>query len=155
MGKRGAPEIFRPIEPISAAIAIFNSHKVKITVHGGADAPHILGYSADLNTAMVNLLVNAVYWLEQSAIPDPKIDISLVTRGGELVILVEDNGPGVPAEFSPRIFDAGFSLKEGGTGLGLNIAREAIARSGGVLGFHVEHENGALFEMRFDVGGKK
>jgi signal transduction histidine kinase len=155
VGKRGAPELFRPIEPIADAKAVFKSHKTRITVHGGVDAPQILGYSADLNTAMINLLINSVYWLEESATPDPRIDISLVVHGGELIILVEDNGPGVPAEFNSRIFDAGFSLKDGGTGLGLNIAREAIARSGGVLGFHVEHEHGALFEMRFDVGGKK
>lgn len=51
-----------------------------------------------------------------------------------------------------RIFEVGFTLKDGGTGLGLNIAREALARSGGKLRFHPEHETGALFEIIFPAG---
>ncbi|MDI1265616.1 MAG: ATP-binding protein, partial [bacterium] len=78
-----------------------------------------------------NMVGNAIHWLEQSVTPDPWVEVRFVHEGAELAVYVEDNGPGVPAEFAEDIFDAGFTLREGGTGLGLNIAREAVARSGG------------------------
>jgi len=49
------------------------------------------------------------------------------------VIQVEDNGPGVPAEMLPRIFDPYFSTQSSGTGLGLAIARQAVEEHGGTL----------------------
>ena len=68
---------------------------------------------------------------------------------GQVSIFIEDNGPGIPDEFKEQIFDVGFSLKPEGTGLGLNIAREAIARSGGELLYHPEFSPGTRFELRF------
>ena len=152
--RRGEPELFRPAESIKEARALLQSHDVEFRLVGVHDAPQILGYSEDLTTALVNLLGNAIFWLEQSATADPWVEIRLAREAAELVIYVEDNGPGVPAEFSELLFDPGFSLKDGGTGLGLNIAREAVARSGGKLGFHPDHKGGALFELRFGVGRK-
>lgn len=67
----------------------------------------------------------------------------------EASILVDDNGPGVPEEFADKIFDLKFTLKDGGTGLGLNIAQETLARSGAKLLFHPEYADGARFEIRF------
>ena len=72
------------------------------------------------------------------------------SRGEDGVRLyIDDNGPGIPEEFMPSIFDVGFSLKMEGTGLGLNIAREALARSGARLSYHPEYKGGARFEILF------
>jgi signal transduction histidine kinase len=150
--RRGAPELFRPAESIKEARALLKSHDIDFRLAGVREAPEILGHIEDLTTAMVNLLSNSVYWLEQAATEDPWIEIRLVREGAELAIYVEDNGPGVREEFHDNLFEPGFSTKDGGTGLGLNIAREAVARSGGTLGFHADHDGGALFELRFQIG---
>lgn len=150
-GKRGQAELFRPIGPISAAMALFETREPTITSSGGLDAPEILGHPDDLLTAMVNLIGNAVHWLESARTPDPKIDVKLFTEGSDLVIYVEDNGPGIPAEFAERIFEVGFTLKSDGTGLGLNIAREALARSDGRLAYHIGFPGGSRFEIRFPI----
>lgn len=148
-GRRGQPQFFRPIEPIAAAKALFGTHETHINIEGGASAPEIVGYPDDLMTAMVNLLSNSVHWLEEAQTPNPRIDVRLFTQGRDLVIWVDDNGPGVTPEFAEDIFDVGFSLKADGTGLGLNIAKEALARSEGALLFHMEFQGGARFEIRF------
>jgi signal transduction histidine kinase len=154
-GRRGQPQFFRPANPIAAAKALFETHETRINIHGGFEAPEIVGYPDDLMTAMVNLLSNSIHWLEEAQTPDPRIDVQLFTQGGDLVIYVDDNGPGVTPEFAEEIFDVGFSLKPDGTGLGLNIAREALARSEGALLFHMEFQGGARFEIRFALPLRK
>ncbi|MFN3878064.1 MAG: ATP-binding protein [Brevundimonas sp.] len=152
-GRRGAPQLFRPAESAVVAKSLLaGAHAVEIRTTGAWDVPEILGYQEDLTTALVNLVSNSIHWLEQSATENPWVEIRFAHEDSELAVYVQDNGPGVPAEFAEQIFDAGFTLKEGGTGLGLNIAREAVARSGGKLGFYPDNQDGALFEIRFYAG---
>ena len=151
-GKRRQPALFYPIKTIKDALALFENHQVDVTVETAAKGMEFLGHSEDLATAMVNIVGNAIHWLETTDVVAPCIHITLSRseEGGH--VFIEDNGPGVRKEFMERIFEVGFTLKDGGTGLGLNIAREALARSGGKLRFHPEHETGALFEIIFPAG---
>lgn len=144
------PQAFFPTDPIARAKALFAGSPVNIEQHNGPQAPKVLGYPDDLATAMINLLKNAVHWLEESRTPDPRVDIRYTAAAGKLRIDVEDNGPGIPAEFIERVFDPGFTLREGGTGLGLNIAREALARSHAVLGHDPEFSPGTRFTIIMD-----
>ena len=150
-GKRGPLKLFRPVNVILSAKEIFGNHATVISVHGGLDAPEVMGHPDDLTTAMVNLFGNSIYWLEQTQTTNPTVDVRLFRRESELLIYVEDNGPGVSSEFIESIFDVGFTLKEGGTGLGLNIARESLARSGATLAVHLDYEHGARFEIRYQL----
>src|SRR3546814_11619293 len=93
----------------------------------------LIGFREDITTALVNLFANAIHWLEDSQTPDPRIDVRIAWDGADALISVEDNGPGIPEEFLGRVFDIRFPLKDGGTCLDLNIAQEALARSGGML----------------------
>ena len=151
-GKRRQPALFYPIKTIKDALALFENHQVDVTVETAAKGMEFLGHSEDLATAMVNIVGNAIHWLETTDVVAPCLHITLSRseEGGH--VFIEDNGPGVRKEFMERIFEVGFTLKDGGTGLGLNIAREALARSGGKLRFHPEHETGALFEIIFPAG---
>jgi signal transduction histidine kinase len=137
------------VTAIKDSVALFDSHDVDIRIHTEAPGMKLFGHPEDLATATVNLVGNAIHWLEARKIEDPEINITLSRSEDGGHIFFEDNGGGVPAEFAERIFEVGFTLKESGTGLGLNIAREALARSGASLRFHPEHETGALFEVVF------
>ena len=153
-GKRRQPELFFPIKVIKDAQAIFDGHQVEIQTETNAKGMEFLGHPEDLSTAIVNILGNAMHWLEETGAKEPFIQITLSRSDGVGHVFIEDNGPGVREEFMERIFEVGFTLKDGGTGLGLNIAREALARSGGKLKFHPEHKDGALFEIEFPVGSE-
>ena len=87
--------------------------------------------------ALLNILLNA-----QEAMADPQPagagrprDIIVKTSGGQdrVVIDISDTGEGIPAEALPRIFDAFYSTKASGTGLGLSTTKRIIETHGGTV----------------------
>lgn len=77
---------------------------------------------------LLNLFDNAVYWLQQTAQKQKKIEISLDGHQGKLIF--SDNGPGVSKDDAPYIFEPFYSGKgEEGRGLGLYIARQLLERN--------------------------
>lgn len=84
---------------------------------------------AKLRTALRNLLTNAI-----EAIPGKgTIWIKITSSQKQIVISIKDSGRGIPPEALKQVFDLYFSTKEGGTGLGLPIARKIIEEHGGRL----------------------
>jgi len=81
-----------------------------------------------LYLAMVNLVHNAI----QHGPPDSRISITTVHSARKIDISVKDNGPGIPREYHAKIFERFFrvdkarSRAEGGAGLGLAIAKQAV-----------------------------
>ena len=97
-----------------------------------------------------NLLDNAL-----SFTPDGgRIRVELGAQGGEAVVRVEDQGPGVPEEHRDRIFDRFFSWRPNDrrarehTGLGLAIVKAVVERYGGSIGVVRSSLGGAGFEVR-------
>lgn len=77
---------------------------------------------------LINLFDNAVYWLATPNITDRKILITLDGENKQLIF--SDNGPGIREDDKPFIFEAFYSGKEDGRGLGLYIARQLLQRMG-------------------------
>lgn len=77
---------------------------------------------------LINLFDNAVYWLATPNIVDRKIIITL--DGDNKQLIFSDNGPGIRKDDMPFIFEAFYSGKEDGRGLGLYIARQLLQRMG-------------------------
>lgn len=103
----------------------------------------------ELDIALSNLLLNALHALEEREDGEIKISTrSVGVRGVEL--LVEDNGPGIPAEDRRRIFEPFFTSKEAGegTGLGLSISQAMLRRRGASLDLDSTYKEGARFIMK-------
>jgi signal transduction histidine kinase len=82
-----------------------------------------------LKHAVLNLVLNAL-----QATPEGGAIVIAVGRGGSgIEIAVRDTGEGMPGDVLPRVFDPFFSTREGGTGLGLPIARRIVEAHGGTL----------------------
>jgi signal transduction histidine kinase len=98
----------------------------------------------------VNLLRNAVNAFDS---PGGKVDIRArrLDRVGEagVAIAVEDNGPGIPAEVLPNVFDAFVTtrLDARGTGLGLTIAEGIVTQHRGTISASNRKEGGACLEV--------
>lgn len=75
-----------------------------------------------LREALINLLINAADAVVPGN-PAPQIHLFAECSGELLHIHVKDNGPGIPAEYLPSLFEPFVTHKEGGTGLGLNIVK--------------------------------
>ncbi len=96
---------------------------------------------------MGNLLSNAAKFSPEGG----KVTISATMRGPVVRISVADEGPGIPEEFQPRVFqkfaqaDSSDTRQKGGTGLGLSIAKAIVERLGGRIGFATEIGAGTTF----------
>ena len=85
--------------------------------------------AAGLHQVLTNLLLNAL----DGVGPDGHVSVVLASECESVTIRVRDSGPGVPAEFEPRLFEAFSTTKSGGAGLGLAVSRELIRNMGGKL----------------------
>jgi signal transduction histidine kinase len=110
----------------------------------------VMGNPDRLAQVFVNLLRNAMIALES---PSGRIQVRSrhVHRGTEagIAIAVEDNGPGIPAEVLPDIFDAFVTtrLDANGTGLGLTVAQGIVTQHGGTITASNRKEGGASMEV--------
>jgi signal transduction histidine kinase len=118
-------------------------HNVELAVTSEFKALEFEGYPSTFYPVIVNLVDNAVFWLCDRGQPRR---VSLDARSG--TIRVADTGPGVRENDRERIFDAGFTRKPGGRGLGLYISRLALEKSGYVLRLaERQPDRGAVFEI--------
>ena len=100
---------------------------------------------------MLNLIINANQAIEASELSDRSIKVSLETDAGYAVLAIEDDGPGIGPEHIGRLFDARFTTRGSGRGLGLAIARELAWRAGGAISVTSELGKGARFEVRLPL----
>jgi signal transduction histidine kinase len=99
---------------------------------------------------LVVLLSNAAIALETT--DEPRIDVHVQASEATVSITVEDNGPGVPLELAPRLFELfatgrGRDHRHPGVGLGLAIARQHALRHGGTLHHERRQPQGARFTL--------
>lgn len=110
----------------------------------------VLADEGRLTQVLVSLIVNAAQCFERD---DPGQNLVIVRTSspsvGWVAIEVSDNGPGIPAEILPRIFDPFFSTKPvgAGTGLGLAIAHGIVAGLGGELSCTTRVGAGSTFRV--------
>lgn len=117
-------------------------------------ARRALGHPEEVRTALVNLLKNAA----EAMAPDGGGPIEIRTQRAEdrVVLEIRDEGPGLPGGDAARLFEAFYTTKEGGTGLGMMIARAAIEGSGGQLSLEPRADRrGAVVRVELRAVGPK
>jgi signal transduction histidine kinase len=101
-----------------------------------------------LQQVILNLIMNAVEAM--SGASDGKRELLISTRKADLqgvLVGVRDSGPGLAPEALERLFDAFYTTKPGGLGLGLSICRSIIEAHGGRLWANANVPHGAIFEF--------
>jgi signal transduction histidine kinase len=114
---------------------------VEVTV-AGAEGVVIDADFDQLQRVLANLLVNA----GQAMNGQGRAWIDVRREGARAVIRVRDEGPGVPADLRGRIFEALFTTKAKGTGLGLALCRRIVGAHGGALTLEPS-DAGAIFQV--------
>jgi C4-dicarboxylate-specific signal transduction histidine kinase len=96
-----------------------------------ADVPPISGHADELVQVWTNLIHNAMHAMDGRG----RLHLQSGHHDGHAVVSVTDSGPGVPADLQQKIFEPFFSTKARGegTGLGLHICQQIIAKHGGVI----------------------
>ena len=120
--------------------------KLNLEFHGDT---RLYGDREGLLRAMRNLTANAIEWSD----PGGEVDVRVLGNNGEVTVVVDDAGPGVPEELKERIFEAFFRGPQAkgrriGYGLGLAIVRSAVDAQGGSIEVGRSPRGGARFCMR-------
>jgi len=100
------------------------------------DLPMIEAYGSELNQVWTNLIDNAADAIRSAAETGGRITIRAFAADSGVVVEIEDDGPGIPADIQSRVFDSFFTTKPpgAGTGLGLDISRSIVmTRHGGLI----------------------
>jgi signal transduction histidine kinase len=114
--------------------------------------PPVVAERVQLQQVIINLILNAFDAV--AAIDDGPRDVcvSAVTGGADYVrIFVRDSGKGIAPEAVPKIFDAFFTTKPNGMGMGLAIAKSIVEAHGGQLCVSPNADRGATFEIKLPI----
>lgn len=112
---------------------------------------------AEINQVLLNLIINAAHAIGEGVHGTSKKGlITITTRkdGDYAVILVQDNGPGIPEDIRDKVFNLFFTTKDvgRGTGQGLAISHDIVVnKHGGLLDFETEPGKGTTFRVRLPL----
>jgi two-component system phosphate regulon sensor histidine kinase PhoR len=142
--------LFSGVEADLSSILEARQQHVQRSIDPTAAAVH--GDPAKLHDALRNLLENASNYSPESS----QIVMASARRGGQIVMTVADEGPGIPATDLPRVFERFYRVEKarsrgprdpGGTGLGLSIVKHLIELHGGRVSAANRPEGGAVFSI--------
>ena len=113
---------------------------LEIGVSGSAD---IVGDREMLQVVFQNILMNAAQAMDGHG----RIDVTIAGANGRCRVAIADRGPGMPADVRERAFDAFFTTKHRGTGLGLPIAKRVVDAHSGTIHIDVPPEGGTTISV--------
>lgn len=120
---------------------------VAIELDLSPDLPRAEGIHGQLDQVLLNLLLNAI-----EAVAAMKglrlVRLRTFADAGGLGLAVEDTGPGLPPQLVGRVFEAFFSTRRDGLGLGLTISRSIVEGHGGTIRASAREGGGASFVVR-------
>jgi two-component system NtrC family sensor kinase len=137
-------------------LMIRNEYKYTIDVHTELDYnDEICCNKGQIEQVLINILMNAIHAIKSQQRSD-KGSIAIRTQRSEdtFMIVISDDGPGVPEELFNRIFDPFFTTKGigKGTGLGLSISYDIVVnKHNGHIGVANQKPTGAVFEIELPV----
>ena len=142
-------EVIREMETLLHHEA--TQHSVSVQTELATDLPLIAGDRVQLQQVLMNLMINSIDAMK--AVDGPR-ELTLGTRNDsdeQLLVSVADTGIGIPADQTGQIFQAFFTTKEFGTGMGLRISQTIIEAHGGRLWVTENHPRGASFHFTLDA----
>jgi signal transduction histidine kinase len=121
---------------------------VEVRLEAAPDLPRIHGFGSEINQVWERLIDNAI----DAAGRDGHVSVSAAVRGEDVVVLVADDGPGIPKKHRARIFEPFFTTKPVGqaTGLGLHLARRFVVFHHGDVDFTSEPGR-TVFRVRLPI----
>jgi two-component system sensor histidine kinase HydH len=82
-----------------------------------------------IEAVFINLMMNAI----QATDTVGTVNVMIIDNGNDVMVAIEDSGPGITPDVLPKIFDPLFTTKQTGTGLGLSICKNIIEQHGGSI----------------------
>jgi signal transduction histidine kinase len=146
-------------------------NRISLRTDFADDLPRVMGDRVQLQQVILNLLVNAIQALSglsegprELYVSSRKVSQTDAARNEdsreassqpeEILIEVRDSGPGLDPEHLNRLFEAFYTTKEQGMGMGLTISRSIIEAHGGRLWAKANTPRGAVFQFTLPISGE-
>ncbi len=124
------------------------SHQVVLRSELGDGLPAIDAEQTQLQQVVLNLVMNAVEAMGSVTDRDRILIVRSQSEPHHILITVEDSGPGIEKENLNRVFEAFFTTKTHGMGMGLSICRSIIESHGGQLSVSARSPRGSIFSAK-------
>ena len=143
-------------QKISQVLALteheLRSHDIVLRTQLDSTLPRVAGDRVQLQQVLLNLIVNAVEAM--NAVHDRPREVTIVSGQdgpNALVVEVRDSGTGLDPERAERVFEAFYTTKAEGVGIGLSISRSIVEAHGGRLWASANEPHGAVFRFSLPV----
>jgi signal transduction histidine kinase len=128
--------------------AEFRRHGVRVETSLQPDLDTVNGDRVQLQQVVLNLIMNGIEAMADCADGRRRLQIrSANDESGRALVAIGDSGPGIDAAQTDRLFEAFFTTKPGGMGMGLSICRSIVEAHGGRLWASANLPNGAVFQF--------
>jgi signal transduction histidine kinase len=130
-------------------------HQVSLRTEFASALPMVLGDRVQLQQVIINLVMNGIEAM-QSVTDRPRelVIRSLQDEAHQVLVSVTDCGAGISAENAGRLFNAFFTTKSGGMGMGLSICRSIMEAHGGRLWATANLPHGATFHLTLPLNAE-
>ena len=151
--KKGTPqrELLDVNEVIREMIVLLRKEATRYSIFVrtdlAADIPQIMGDRVQLQQVLMNLIVNSIDAMKEADGTRNLVIQSQPAENEHVMLSVSDTGVGLPAQQADQIFNAFFTTKVQGTGMGLRISRSIVESHGGRLWAANNYPRGASFSF--------
>jgi C4-dicarboxylate-specific signal transduction histidine kinase len=136
------------IEVIALARGEVVKHRVSVRTRLAENLPPVRGDRIRLQQLILNLIVNAMEAMRDVSEGTRVLLVATSrTDADDVIVAVQDSGPGLPTEGLERIFEAFYSTKPAGMGMGLSICKSIVEAHGGRLWATPNIPQGAVFQF--------
>jgi signal transduction histidine kinase len=129
-----------------------NRHSLPMRTDLAADLPRVTADRVQLQQVFLNLMLNGIEAMKGSG--GVLTIVSQLDNDDQLLISISDTGVGLPAEKADQIFNAFFTTKPQGSGMGLAISRSIVESHGGRLWASANSGRGATFHFTLPTSAK-
>lgn len=140
-------------EAVALLAAEISRSGVDLEVETAPDLPPVTGDRVQLRQVIVNLILNGVEATSSVSGRPRRFQVSSKIQDGEILVAIRDSGTGIDPKNLKRIFDAFFTTKAKGMGMGLAISHSIIESHGGELWATSNDDYGVTLQFRLPARG--
>ncbi len=126
-------------------------HEVRVSTHLAVDPTPVFADPVQLQQVILNLVTNAVDAMTQVPVDRRELTITSRLEDMHIVVAVRDNGSGISPDAQKRIFEAFYTTKSKGMGMGLAICRSIMQAHSGSLDVFSPEGGGTTFVFRLPI----
>ncbi|HSC70097.1 MAG TPA: PAS domain S-box protein [Candidatus Methylomirabilis sp.] len=142
-------EVIREVVALTQTDALIRHHPIELVL--APALPLVRGDRVQLQQVLLNLVLNGMEAMEAQPPAARRLRIQTLRAGPAVRVAVQDRGPGLPPDKLETVFDAFFTTKAQGMGMGLAISRSILEAHGGRIWAENNPEQGATFWFSLPV----